>query len=760
MILKLLKKILIKDKLKILFFLFIFSTSLQNHSNANIIQNIEIDGNVRIPNETIISFLSLENNQQIDSEKINEITKTLYESNFFSNVSIEFKNDKLFIFVTENPIIQEIIFDGIKSKDLLKSITAELKLVSRSSFVKIYADQDLSKMLSNLKNSGYFFSKIDTRIEDLSDNKINLIYNINLGKKAKIKKISFIGNKIFKDNKLRGVILSEEYKFWKFISNKKYLNENLVELDKRYLKNFYINNGYYNAIISSSFAKLIDEDQFELVFNINSGNKIYFGNLDLILPTNYDQNDFIKLRKTFKGLQGNLYSINLIEKIVNEINNLALYEQYETINVEVLESFRDNYLDITFKVDETKKIPIKKINILGNNVTVESVIRNQFEIDEGDFYNEILFNKTINNIKSLNFFKDVKGNVIDDFDKNIDSKIIDIEIEEKPTGEIGAAAGAGTNGATLGFFVKENNYLGRGIGLEANFTLNEDSIKGLFAIENPNFKDSDKSIYGRVEASETNKLTQFGYKTNRTGFAYGTNFELFDDLNFGIGNKNFYEKIETSSSASALLKKQKGNYYDSFINFDFDYDKRNQKFKTTDGFRSFYSLNIPIISKTNTLSNIYQYTSYTELYNENVTSFSFYAKSSHSISNEDIKLSERNFLPSNKLRGFVTDAVGPKDGNDYIGGNYASSVNIASTLPKILPSNQNIDFLIFLDAGNIWGVDYDSSINNSNKIRSSAGLAVDWFTIVGPLNFSLSLPITKADTDKTETFRFNIGTTF
>jgi len=556
------------------------------------------------------------------------------------------------------------------------------------------------------------------------------------------------------------VILSEEYKFWKFISNKKYLNENLVELDKRYLKNFYINNGYYNAIISSSYAKLIDEDQFELVFNINSGNKIYFGNLDLILPTNYDQNDFIKLRKTFKGLQGNLYSINLIEKIVNEINNLALYEQYETINVEVLESFRDNYLDITFKVDETKKIPIKKINILGNNVTVESVIRNQFEIDEGDFYNEILFNKTINNIKSLNFFKDVKGNVIDDFDKNIDSKIIDIEIEEKPTGEIGAAAGAGTNGATLGFFVKENNYLGRGIGLEANFTLNEDSIKGLFAVENPNFKDSDKSIYGRVEASETNKLTQFGYKTNRTGFAYGTNFELFDDLNFGIGNKNFYEKIETSSSASALLKKQKGNYYDSFINFDFDYDKRNQKFKTTDGFRSFYSLNMPIISKTNTLSNTYQYTSYTELYDENVTSFSFYVKSSHSISNDDIKLSERNFLPSNKLRGFVTDAVGPKDGNDYIGGNYASSVNIASTLPKILPSNQNIDFLIFLDAGNIWGVDYDSSINNSNKIRSSAGLAVDWFTIVGPLNFSLSLPITKAETDKTETFRFNIGTTF
>jgi len=290
--------------------------------------------------------------------------------------------------------------------------------------------------------------------------------------------------------------------------------------------------------------------------------------------------------------------------------------------------------------------------------------------------------------------------------------------------------------------------------------IDEDSIKGLFSVVNPNYNDSEKSVYARAEASEIDKLTDFGYKTNRTGFALGTNFEIFDDMSFGIGNKNYYEKIETDKTASTLQKKQQGNYWDTFLNLDFDYDKRNQKFKTSDGSRTFYSLDIPLISETNTLTSSLQYTKYKELYDENITSVSFYVKASNSITNDNIKLSERNNLPSNKLKGFVSSKVGPKDGNDYIGGNYVSSFNIRSTLPQLLKESQNVDFSLFFDAANIWGVDYNSSLDNSDKIRSSTGITVDWFTVIGPLNFSLALPITKDDTDQTETFRFNLGTTF
>jgi outer membrane protein insertion porin family len=747
-----------KNYLKLLFLSLNVLLLLSSISISENIQNIKITGNQRLADQTIISFLPYKINDKISTNEINIITKELFKTNFFKDVTVKFIENELKINVIENPIIQNVIFNGLKSNTLKDLIANNLRLNDRSSFVDIFLDQDKLTISSNLKNRGYYFSKISTKVEYLENNSVNLIYDIDLGNKAKIKKISFVGNKVFKDKKLKSLILSEEYKFWKFISGRKFLNEELVNFDRRLLRNFYINNGFYNVDISSSFAKLISDNDFELVYNIDAGEKIFFGDLVINYPLNYEKKYFEKLQNTLNKLKGDLYSINAIEEITEEIDLIALNEQYESIDVEVIENFKDNEINLTFNIKETEKFSIKRINISGNNITRESVIRNQFEIDEGDFFNKILYNKSINNIKSLNFFKNVNSEVINDTEST--DKIINILVEEKPTGEIGATAGVATDSNSAGFFVKENNYLGKGLGLEANITLSSDSIKGLFALNNPNFNDSDKSVYARLEATEIDKLKDFGYKTNRTGLSYGTSFEFLDDLNIGLGNSNYYEKIETDSTASNLQKKQQGNYWDSFLDLEFSSDKRNQKFKPSKGYFSSFMTELPVISDTNTLSNTFKYNLYKELYNDNVTSFSFYAKSSNSLSNDNIKLTERNFLPSSRLRGFQNGKVGPKDGDDYIGGNFATSFNVNTTLPQLFEQNQNIDFLLFFDAANLWGVDYNSSLNDSNEIRSSAGIAVDWITPVGPLNFSLSQPITKANSDKTETFRFNLGTTF
>ena len=743
-------------KFNISLFCFIIFFNINSYSEN--LEKIKIKGNDRITEETIKTFLSVSINDDISNQTLNQIVKELYETKFFKDVEIKFQNNELIISVIENPIIENVIYNGVKSKTILNSITNGTKLITRSSYIDQILENDRSIIFENLKNNGYYFSTVDTKIENLENNKVNLIFDINLGNKAKIKKISFLGKKIFKDKKLKNVILSEEYKFWKFISGKKYLNDDMVNFDRRLLTNFYKNNGYYNVKISSSFAKLLNNnEEFELIFNIDAGNEVFFGDLKVNLPTNYNIKNFDQLNKTLDNLKGKPYSINSIEKITEEIDLLALSEEYETINVELVENFEDNQLNITFFIKETEKFFVKKINIYGNNVTRENVIRNQFEIDEGDFYNEILMSKTINNLRSLNFFRSVNSNIVSD---DPEEKIINISVEEKPTGEIGAGAGVGTSGTSFAFFVKENNYLGKGIGLDTELNLSTNSIKGSFTVTNPNFNDTDKSLITSVETREIDRLTDFGYKTNRTGFSVGTNFEFLDDLRFGIGNSNYYENIETDSTASALQKKQSGDYWDSFINLDFDYDKRNQKFRPSDGFRSTYRVNLPIISDTNTLTNSYNYTYYTDFYDDNVTTFSFYAKASHSLTGDNIKLTERNFIPSSKLRGFDITAVGPKDGNDYIGGNYATSFNMTTTVPGFLAENQNVDFLLFFDAANIWGVDYSSAIEDTNEIRSSTGVAVDWLSPVGPMNFSLSLPITKSETDKTESFRFNLGTTF
>ena len=735
----------------------IFILLLNLNAFSEIIENIKINGNQRISNSTIKLFSNIDIGDEINSSDINRILKDLYETNFFENVNIKFINNILNISVFEYPIIQKVIYEGIKSKSLLSKIEENKLIREKSSFNEFILSNEEKRILTVLRDLGYYNSLLDTSIEKIDDNTVSINFKLDIGEKAKIKKITFIGDKIFKDVKLRRVITSTEYKYWKFISGRKYLNQNLVSFDERLLKNFYKNNGYYSAEINSSFAKLIDNNNFELIFNINAGPKISFGDLKLNLPSDFNQKNFDSIKKLFKEIKGKPYSINMIDKILNEIDSITTLEQYKFIKANVVESINENSINLIFNVEEGEKFYVDRINIFGNTVTAENVIRNQLMLDEGDPFSEILLNKSINNIKSLNFFKTVNSNVENKESNN--TKIINIFLEEKASGEIYASAGIGTSGGSFGFGIRENNFLGNGVKLDTNFQISTSSFKGKFAIINPNYNNSDKSLSISAEAIENDNFDTFGYKTNKTGFSLGTNFEYLNDLYLGINNSNFYEKIETNSTASDMQKKQEGNYWDSFIRFDVNYDKRNQKFQTNSGFKSFYSLDLPVISDTNTIKNYYNYSHYFEFFEKNFSSVSIYLQSANSLNNKDIKLSERINIPSSRLRGFEAGRIGPKDGDDYIGGNYAYSINFASNVPQILEESQNLDFLIFADAADIWGVDYDSSIKG-NGIRSSVGVALDWMSPIGPLNFTLAYPVAKQTGDKTESFRFNLGTTF
>ena len=738
-------------------YLLVFFLLLINHSHAEKVLKIEISGNDRIPPETIKMLSNIDLGDDVSPRQINDLIKNLYETNFFKNIEINLDNNILKFYVEENPIISNIKINGIKAKRIQESINEVLSLREKSSFNEINLINEKEKIIKLLKSQGYIQAKIDVFKEVLKDNKINLIFNIDLGDKAKIKKITFIGNKIFKDQKLKRVIVSEEYKFWKVLSGKKYLNENIIKFDVQLLKNFYLNKGFYNVEINSSFAKKFDDESFELIFNINANQKVKFGKLELELPIDYDKSNFIKIKEEFDNLNGKFYSLNRIKDILDQIDLIVLNEQYETIKSDVEETLTGNILNLKFIISETEKKFVEKINIYGNNVTVETVIRNQLLIDEGDPYNEILKTKSINNIKSLNFFKNVNSEIIEGSSR--DRKVINITVEEKPTGEITAGAGFGTTGSSFMVGVKENNFLGKGISLDSNLNLSTETIKGRFEIENKNYKNSDKSLYFVVDASETDRLKNSGYKFNKTGFEIGSGFEYYDDFFLRIGSSNYYERIETDNTASARQQAQEGDYIDLFLNIGLTLDKRDQKFQTTEGFLSSYSLDLPYISDTYTLVNKYKYSYFTELYENNVSSFSLSLRSAHSIKDEDIKLSERLRVPANTLRGFEYGKIGPKDGDDYIGGNYMSAINFTTTLPQILENSQNTDFIIFMDAANLWGVDYNSSLDDS-EIRSSIGVGLDWYSPVGPMNFSLAQPISKSSNDVTETFRFNLGTTF
>jgi outer membrane protein insertion porin family len=744
--------------IKVFSFTILFNIFFLSFSFGEIVKEIKVNGNERITDEIISMFSGIELGQDVKNSDINNVIKNLYETNFFNNVSVSLTNNIILINVNEAAIIENIVISGIKAEKTIKLIKDNFKLKSRSSFNDVQLIEEVQTIVSTLKTLGYYFAKVNPYIETLDNNMVNIEYKIKLGEKAKIGKISFLGDKIFKDKKLKGIIISEEYKFWKFISGKKYLQEQLITFDKRLLTNFYLNKGFYNVKINSSFAKLIEDNEFEVIFNINPGKRITFNELKIILPDNFTKDNYQSLEDLFVKLKDKPYSINSVEKIINEIDKITTQDEFKTSKAFVKELIVDDKLNIDFMINESEKFFVEKINIFGNNVTRENVIRNQLELDEGDPFSEILTNKSKNNIKSLNFFKKVKTQVLDGEDSN--SKIINIEVEEKPTGELQAGAGAGTEGGTFFLGIKENNYLGKGLNVDANASISSDSFKGKFSVINPNYKNSDKSTFVNLQAVETDRLKTSGYKTNKTGFELGTKFEYLEDFRLGLSSSTFVEKIETDSTASARQKSQEGNYFDTFIRFDFDLDKRNQKFKTTDGYRSNYNINVPVVSDTSTFTNTYNYKVYSELYEDNISSFSLLLKSATSITGEDVKLTERLSIPSNRLRGFERGKIGPKDGADYIGGNYLSAINFQSTVPGLFNNLQSLDAVIFLDAANVWGVDYDSSLNDGSEIRSSIGIGLDWLTAIGPLNFSLTEVISKSDSDVEETFRFNLGTTF
>ena len=726
--------------------------------NAEIIKSISISGNERISDETIIIFSKINIGDDLIIDDLNQIIFNLYETDFFKNVSVSLNNNILNINVNENNLVQSVEINGVKNKKLKEALINQLLLTEKKSYVEEKSIEDKLKLTNFLKYSGYYFSIVDLKVKQNDNNTVSLIYDVSLNEKAVVKNINFSGNKIFKSRLLSNIIVTEENKFWKFLSKKKYLNERQIQLDQRLLKNFYLNEGYYNVKISQTIANIIQDNNFNLTYNINAGKKFFFNNLNLNIPSDYDLSNFKDIQLMLNDTKDKAYSFNKINKILNEIDKIAITKQYEFINASFRESIiDDNKVNIDFIINESEKLYVDRINIFGNNITNENAIRDLLIVDEGDPLNEILNNKSKNAIKSSGLFSNVDFKILDT-DNDL-KKDIEITVTEQPTGEISAGAGYGTSGQTFSFGIKENNFSGNATKLNTNLLINSKSVKGGFNVIVPNYNYSDKSLRMNLSRASNDYLSTSGYENTITNFTIGTGFEYKQNLFFTPLMVFEAEDLTTDSTASAALKKQDGNYNTIELDYSFLYDKRDQSFRPTDGYYSRFNQSLPLLSNDYSLSNVFDYKTYHKLTKNTVSNISFYIAAINSLDGSDVRVSDRMYLSPRKLRGFEPGKIGPKDNLDFIGGNYASSASLSTTLPTLLPELESVDFNIFFDAANLWGVDYDSNLDNS-KIRSSTGLSIDWLTPIGPLNFVFAQPLTKASTDVEQSFRFDIGTTF
>ena len=742
-----------KKNTYIVIFILLFTSSL----NAETISKIIIDGNNRISEETIKVYGEIEINKNYSEQDINQILKNLYSTNFFKNVDISLKNKTLRIILEEYPIVNQLILSGEKNKSYEKEIIKAIRLKEKQSFVKSFLAKDIETIKSLYSSLGYNFTKVNVKVRNVDQSSLDLLILVERGEKSKISSISFTGNEKIRSKRLKEIIASEENKFWKFLSKNTALNENLINLDQRLLLNYYKSLGFYDAQIKSNFAEINQSGKANLVYTIEEGKRYIINRISTNVEKIFNKEIFFPLNEDFNKYVGEYYSPFKIKKLLEKIDLIIDENNLQFVEHNVQENLNEDTISIVFNIYEGERNLVEKINITGNYVTNEDVIRGEFLLDEGDPLTEINLDKSIAKIKSRRIFKNVNYEVSEGSKKNL--KIIDISVEEQPTGEIGAGAGIGTSGGTLAFNVKENNWLGEGKSLEFEVQLDEESLAGDVIYSDPNYDFLGNSFYYNLSSSKNDKPNQ-GYENSVISLGAGTSFEQYRDVKVSISLQGTYDDLRTQDSASTSLKKQAGSFSEVSAIYGFTNDKRNRAFMPTSGSILSFSQSIPFYADRSFISNSLSLSRYHSLNEDVVGSGKLFLSAVNGLRGDDVRLSKRKDLSSKRLRGFEKNKIGPVDGDDHIGGNYAAALNFEVNLPNLLPESTNTDVGLFLDFGNVWGVDYDSSIENSNKIRSSVGAAMNWMSPIGPMSFVLAQNLSKAQTDKTESFSFNIGTTF
>ncbi len=724
---------------------------------AENINKIIINGNKRISDETVKIYGEIKDSSQYSQKSANKILKNLYETGFFENVEIIFENNSLLVNLKEFPVINQLIITGEVNKSFNSQVKDIISSKEKRALNKSNLNNDVNIIKSFYSSLGYNFAKVTSKLKKIDEDSFDVLIEIERGEKTKISSIKFVGNNYIRSSRLKDIIASEENKFWKIISRNTALSENLINLDIRLLRNYYRSIGFYDVNINSNFAEILNVEEAKLIYSIDEGKRYVIGKISTNLDSVFDKKLFFPLNKTYSKYIGEYYSPFKIQKILVEIDELIASNNLQFVEHNVEEQINNDSIDIVFNIFEGEKELVERINVKGNSITNEDVIRGELLLDEGDPFTKINLEKSVSKIKSRQIFKDVKYEIIDGSEDNL--KIIDIKVEERPTGEISAGAGIGTSGGAIAFGIKENNWLGSGKSVEFNIDLDEESLSGVLNFENPNYDYLGNSLNYFV-MSESNDKPDQGYENTVISSGIGTSFNQYRDLKANVGASLTYDDLRTFNTASASLKKQSGEFTELSTNYGLSYDQRDRAFMPTSGYITSFSQALPIYADKSFISNSFSHSSYKSLTEDIVGAGKIYISAINGLGSDDVRLSKRKNLSSKRLRGFERGKVGPKDGTDHIGGNYSAALNLEANLPNFFPESTNLDLATFLDFGSVWGVDYDSSIDDSNELRSSTGLALNWLSPLGPISIVLSQNISKADTDKTESFSFNLGTTF
>ena len=727
----------------------------------NQIEIISVKGNIRLDKSVIIRDSKIKSFKKKTKKALSEAVKNLYSTGYFKDVKIFKSKNIIYISVKESPIINQIAFEGNKEikDDALKD---EVLLKERIVYSRDKVQSDVKKIQSLYKRLGYFSTFIEPKIIKLDQNRVNLVYEINEGEEAKIKKINFIGNKEFSDKTLSDVIYSEESRWYKFWGSGDKFDQDRLNYDKDLLKKYYFENGYIDFRVLSTTSHLVSSNNsFIINFKISEGKRYKVSNVRLESSIKDFEN--LNAKSLIHIETGDWFNSSKIDKSIDDMIKKASEYGFAFVDVKPrLFNKKNGKVDIVFTVFEGSKIYVERINIRGNFKTHEKVVRREIEFSEGDAFNLTKINKTERNINSLALFESVDINY-DQIPKT-NKTIIDVEVAEKSTGEFSVGAGySSLDGALGNIGIKEANLFGEGKELALSLGLSTRRSSIDLSFTEPYFLGRDIAVGLDLFNTRKNNKTYSGYKHNIIGFKLRSGYEIVDDLRHFSSYTLKRDKIhDIDSTSSTFIKSQEGKSVTSMIGQAFQFDKLNDRINPTDGYRiklefDYYGLG----GNTNHLTTELKISNFSRIY-EGIIAANF-LEVGYIVPIKDVKINNRFFLNGDTLRGFKNSGIGPRDipTSDALGGEQYLVLRNELHFPIGLPEELGVKGLFFGDAGTLYNTsDTSSTVEDDMSLRVSAGIGISWISPFGPVKVYLSKAIISESYDKNEIFRFSFGTTY
>ncbi|MDA9894675.1 outer membrane protein assembly factor BamA [Amylibacter sp.] len=756
--------------LLILLFLSFSILPTKSFSQEGTISSIIVDGNKRITNETIIAISKIEKGALYSPSQLNSALQLIKKSTFFKTATVSFVNNILTINVVENPTINTINFEGnstLKDENLSELIFSK----ERQTLSISKTEKDSDVIASAYADTGRISASITPKIVELSDNRVDLIFEIIEGRITEVEKITFTGNRAFSDFRLKGVIATKQAGIFRRFINSDTYAEDKLNYDTELLQKFYINKGYIDFELDSSVELTRKKDAFLINHSIKEGQQYNYSEIIFaISDVNIDKKSLVKLNSIKSG---SVFDRRRIPKLLDEIdiflekNGINFIEPVPIIN----RNDTELTMDVTIQLQKTKKIFVERIEVEGNSTTIDEVIRLQFDFAEGDPFNRRKILNAVDRIRGLGFFSNVETNTREG--SSPEKIIIEIKLTEKPTGSLGIGAGFNSSdGSVFTFNINERNFLGKGQTIK--FDLSSSKIEKELAVglEDPSFLGRNL-LAGISFGQKTLTPSSTPVKTDRLFFAPKIGFPLSRDSYLTLSYMLDQDKVKlTSENAvlSPLIKSDVGNKNKSALLLTYNLDKTNSVVSPTSGY------NLRIIQELNGLGgnvsfskSSFDFKTYKTIFRDDIVLSS--GLSSGVIFGSDADITNRFFLGGDQLKGFRNQGVGPVDNTysgadangDPLGGKMFTSVSLEASFPIGVPEEYSIFGGIFLDAGSVWGLDNTQStgsVDDSFKIRSAAGVSLFWDTVIGPLRFNFSRPIKREKYDVIENFRFTVDTRF